>query len=888
MSALYRLASLIRNLFHRSRVEREMDAELSSFVQMLADENTRAGMSPEAARRAARVEVQGVEQVKEEVRGVLAGAPLESVVRDVRFGVRMLLKHPVLSLSVILTFGLGIGLTTTVFGLFEGVFLAGLPFEGAERIMALGSFDPAHDGRFVNYVNVRDFLDLREQQTVFEGLAAYAASRVNITEGDGEPERYAAGLFSPGAFEQLNVRPMLGRTFRRGEDMPGADPVMVLGYDLWRERFGGSRDVLGRELRVHGTIRTIVGVMPEGFAFPRRERLWLPLTTDPSGEWRADGPRYRVIGRLREGTSSDEARAQVATLAARLERPRAGSDRAPAISTQPFMEAEMAGTIPPAFLAMLGAAFGVLLIACANVTNLLLAHSAARSREVTIRTALGASRGRVARQLVIEVLILAGVGTPLGLGLAASGLSWVTAALAAGEGENVPFWMTFGLDWLVLLFAAGVTLLAGVASSLVPAMRAANADVTGVLKDGGRGLSSLRMGSFSSALVVAEVAVSCALLVVSGLVIQSVVRLNTVNWSFATKDIFTAAVALPRLDYPDSAARAAFHERLLPRLAAIPGVEAVTLAEQLPALGVGRTVLEVQGRSYARDSDYPRSWFAAVGPGYFETFQARVLQGREFAAGDRKGTLPVALVNESFARRHFPGGDPLGRHIRLGRRDTTVQWLTVVGVVPDMCMQGVYDPTGDPAGFYVPIAQSGSSGFVNLVLRTRGEPMALTPDVRAAVKSLDPNLPISDVRSMESSLRRATWYYRDMGGIFVVFGFAALFLASVGLYGVMSFAVTRRTHEMGVRMALGADGSQLVWLVLRKGVVLLAIGLAIGLAIAALAAGTLVVALFGVQPRDPVVFGAVVASLALVGLAATLVPAHRVTRVNPVVALGAE
>jgi len=887
MSVLYRLASLFRNLFRRARVEREMDTELEGFVRMLADEKERSGMSPVDARRAALVEVGGVEQVKEEARSARAGALIETIARDVRFGVRMALKHPVLSLSVVLTFGLGIGLTTAVFGFIEGLFLKGLPFEGADRIVALGHFDAQQGGRFVRSLNVRDFLDLRERQTVLEGLAAYYGSRVNVSLDGGEPERYLAGFYTAGTFEQLNVRPALGRTFRRGEDTPGADPVVILGYDLWRERFGGSGDVLGRPLRVHGTVRTIVGVMPQGFAFPGRERLYVPLQLDPFAPWKANGPSYQVIGRLPEGRAVREAQTELATLASRLERRGAGSERAPAITGLPFMASQRQRGAPAAVFAMLAAALGVLLIAASNVTNLLLARASARSREVAVRTALGATRWRVVLQLVVEVLVLAGAGAVVGLGLAASGLAWFSSALAAGE-EDVKAWISFGLDGRVFWFAAFVTLLAGLASSLVPALRTASADPISVLKDGSGGSSGLRMGRLSSALIMGEVAVSCVLLIACGLMVRSVVRLGTVDLPFATRSIFTASLTLPRLDYLDEGARAAFYERLQARLEAIPGVEAAALSFSLPGSTSSEGPVEIEGRPYSRPSDYTRAQEAVAGPRYFETFGVAVARGRQFEVSDRRGALPVAVVNERFVRRHFPDGQAIGRRFRPGRGDTTAAWLTVVGVVPDLLMQGFEELTEDPAGYYTPIAQRAWSGTVCLALRVRGDPMARTSDVRAAVRSLDPNLPLSDVRSMDSHVRRRTWFFRDFGAVFVTFGLSALLLASMGLYGVISFSVARRAREMGVRMALGAVGSQLVWLVLRKGAALLAIGLAIGLALAVPTAGTLSVFLFQVEPRDPLVFGAVVATLVGVGLLAAYVPARRVTKVNPVVALSAE
>ena len=897
MSALYRLASLIRNFFHRSQVEREMDAELESFVQMLADENTRAGMSPEEARRAARVEVQGVEQVKEEARAVRAGALIETIWRDLRYGVRMALKHPVLSLSVVLTFGLGVGPPAFVFGFVEGLLWSEPPFESPERILALGRWDPAREGRFNFGVSARDFLELREQQEVFEGLAAFShGGEVNFAEPGGAPEGGMAASFSAGVFEQLKVRPVLGRTFRADDERPGADPVVVIGHRTWRERFGTSPDVLGRELRVHGTVRTVVGVMPEGFGFPRGADLWLPLRIDRSASPAAGGPYYSVIGRLKAGVSLSQAQAHVATLASRLDRPRAGSDPLPPLTALPWGAAGRAAngvnSIPPLFVALFAAALGVLLVAGANVANLLLSRESSRRHEIAVRMALGASRWRVARQLVTEVAILAAAGAALGLGLALSGLVWFTS-LAGADANEVFDFAAFGLDWRAFSFALCAALATGIGSSLVPALLTAKAGPAGALSAGGRGGSTMKRGRFSASLIFAETAASCALLVFSGLVFRSALRLTGEVLPFAPDSIVTARLVLPRLDYPDSAATAAFRERLLPRLASLPGVVAATAGDRLPDAMGDPYALEVEGRSYARDSDHPLTQVAAIGPDYFETFRASTLLGREFHDGDRLGSLPVAVVNESFVRRHFPEGEVLGRQFRLGRRGSrewspATQWLTVVGVVPDMFRMGRNNTRRDPAGLYLPLAQGASGPRLSLALRANRAPGALTRDVRAAVGSLDPNLPLLDVKTMREVMSLQNWGTRATSRMFEVFGLAALFLTCVGIYGVVSFSVTNRTHEMGVRMALGAGRAGLVWLALQRSVALLAAGVAAGLALAAPVAGALRPLLHGVRPIDPLVYGGVVAVMGLVGGLAALVPARRVTRVDPVVALGAE
>jgi predicted permease len=431
---------------------------------------------------------------------------------------------------------------------------------------------------------------------------------------------------------------------------------------------------------------------------------------------------------------------------------------------------------------------------------------------------------------------------------------------------------------------------------LVPSLQASRTDINRALNDESRGSSSSSANKITGGLVIAEVAMSCGLLIAAGLMINSVVRLRTTDLPFATEGVFTARINLPVLEYPDTVSRLQFYAQLLPRLEAIPGVRAATLSDGLPASGNGTRIFEVEGGTYSEQADLPIAREGIVTPGYFRTFGTEILQGRAFDVTDRAGALPVAVVNSTFVRNFFPEGEPLGRRIRMLAHqgssswtlDGNAEWLTVVGVVPDMRMEGFGDNTQSPAGFYIPIAQSGVGDFVSIALRTDGAPMDKTSDVRAAVLSIDPNLPIFNVSSMEEVMDQQTWFYRVFGTLFVAFGVAALFLAAVGLYGVMSFAVARRTPEMGIRLALGAEGGQLISLMMRKGIVQMGVGLVIGLGLAALAAGPLQMVLFEVNARDPMVFGVVVATLASVGLFASFVPARRVSKLDAVVALDPE
>jgi predicted permease len=464
-------------------------------------------------------------------------------------------------------------------------------------------------------------------------------------------------------------------------------------------------------------------------------------------------------------------------------------------------------------------------------------------------------------------------------------MRWFTQAVSVNP---PPFWITFDLDYRVMFFVVGLIVLASAFAGALPAMHAARVSAGAALKDDSRSSTGAQLGRFSSGLVVAELALSCGLLIAAGLMIKSVVQLRNLDMPFAIDDILTARIDLPRAAYPDSPASIRFFERLLPKLQAVPGVQSAALSDGLPAAGNGIITVRIEGQAYQQDTDYPLAREGIVTAGYFETFRTRVLSGREFTTSDDATSQPVAIVNQSFARTHFPVADPLGRQIMRIRPSTTEPWLTIVGVVPDLLMEGIGNNNASPAGYYIPIPQSDVENGVRMALRTHGDPAGITSSVRAAVVALDPDLAIYDVRTMRWVIDRQTWFYTVFGTFFMAFGFCALFLAAAGLYGVMSFAVTQRTREMGVRSALGAQGRQLVLLVMRKSVIQLAIGLALGLAIALLASGALQPVLYRVDPRDAMVFAAVVLTLGIASLLASFLPARRVTKIDPVTALGSD
>jgi putative ABC transport system permease protein len=804
-----------------------------------------------------------------------------TVLQDLRFGARLLVKKPALAAITVVTLALGIGLTTLMFSLVNVAILKGLPFEATERLVSVAQTDLSRGWENLS-VRIHDFEEWREQQRAFEGLAGYSTGTFNVSGAEGA-ERYDGAWVTDRTFELLRVRPILGRTFHAAETLPGAEAVTIIGYRMWQDRFGGDPGVLGQTVRINGEAATIVGVMGDGFMFPMAQMMWLPERRSAAQFQREQpgAPYLTVFGRLLPGVGLDDASVQIATIGQRQAAAYPETHENLAAYVQPLAESYIPKEPRRLLMVMLGAVFGVLLIACVNVANLLLGQAALRAKEVGIRTALGAGRARIAVQFLTEPLALATVGAVLGLGIAWVGLRLFENAIAA---TNPPYWLDFGIDGTVLLFVVVVTLVSTLLSGVLPAIRASGSNVSEVLKDETRGASSLRGGRLTRGLVILELAVSMMLLVGAGLMIRSVTELATIDFGFDTTAVFTARFGLPEADvgYADPASRIRFFEAVEARLAEEPQIVAATLTSSLPGSWSNMNRVALEGRSYERLDDYPMTRSAVVTPGFFETFHAPILRGRGFGASDGLSSLPVTVVNRSFEDRHFPDGDALGSRIRLGGPDSEQPWVTIVGVVRDLHMGGPQNE--EPEGLYLPLAQE-SARFLSVAARSHGPPAALTPRVRDAVAAVDSDIPIYWPRTLAEGIAQQTWFFRVFGVLFMVMGFVALFLAAIGLYGVMSFSVSRRTREMGVRMALGAGAGDVLRLVMRQGAVELATGLAIGLLLAWGLSTLLTGFLFGVSPRDPVTFAATLVVLVVTGLVAAWVPARRATRVDPLVAL---
>jgi putative ABC transport system permease protein len=813
-----------------------------------------------------------------------------SIWRDFRYGLRMLARAPGHTVAATLALSLGIGLTTATFSIVYGAMVRGLPFEHAERLMSLRTRNPSHD-RVGEAVGVHDYLDWCKRQRSFEGLAAFSNGTVTVS-GDSHPERVNGATLTANALGLLRVKPILGRGFQPGEDRPGAAAVALVGYQLWQDHYNGDPRIVGKSVRINGQPTTVVGVMPQDFRFPISEQLWTPQVLDPNKTERGKAELLMVFGRLRPALNRERAQTEMETIekALAVEYPRTNGGWT--ASVEPYIDAFMSPDIRRMFLTMLCAVCAVLLIACINVASLILSRAAQRTREVAIRCALGAGRALVMRQILMESLTLALLGAVAGIGLAWLGIGFFNAALVT---LKPPFWMRIALDPPALGFALGATVAAALISGLVPALQVSRTQLGDVLKDEGRGSTSLRLGLLTRVVVVAELALSCTLLVTAGLMVKSILRAQTTSYGFDTAHLLTARVPLFEANYPRPSDRGAFFQRLIDRLAERPGVAAVGATTTLPSVLWGSDAFAVDGKAYPTENDYPAAHSDVVSAGLFATLGVRPLAGREFERQDTATSLPVVLVNQALARKMWPHESPLGRRLRMVNSNAgnggwvlgsdprrQEPWRTVIGVVPDLRLYGINDK--QPEGLFLPLSQVGGIR-VSLVVRTRQEPLSLAETVRAEVAVLDKDTPIYFVKTMEQAVVEDRFFNDLFGSLFVIFGLSALVLAAVGIYGVIAFSVGRRTQEIGLRMALGAQRGAVLRMLVRQGAIQLAIGMLLGLPVAFGASRLLAGVLYDVQPGDPTVFAAVVITLSMVAMVACLVPGQRALEVDPAVAL---
>ena len=797
---------------------------------------------------------------------------------DFRYAIRMLRKTPGIAAIAILALALGTGLPTIMFTIVNGV-LRDLPVEQGDRVMHLYRTDPAA-GRKITSVSHHDFADWRAQQTSFEDIAGFSSEDVTLSGADIRPLRRNGAFVTANTFDVLRVTPILGRNFSAEDESPASPLVVIISYTVWQNRFAADPDVLGQILSVDGELRAVVGVMPERFHFPFSEDLWFPLPVQLDGK-RGEGPYLQVVGRLADGVSIENARAELSTIAARLAEEYPETNGGFSADAMGYTASQMGQELARGLYTMLGAVSFVLLIACANVANLLLARAVTRGREIAVRTALGAGRLRVVSQFLIEAFVITAIGGVLGTTVAFVGVRLFNQRMAPFIGVS---WIDIRIDGAVLSFVVAVVVVGSLAAGVLPALQASGTNLNDVLKDESRGISSLRLGRFSRGLVIGEVALSCALLVVSGLMIKGVLSLRAIDLGMPVQEIVTGEVELPRQVYTTPESRVQFFEELERRIQNVPGVVAVAMMSDIPATGGSRWPVLVGNQPLG--AELPRVGGMSVTPSFLNVLDAPIIDGRGFREQDRIGTEPVVLINESFAHRCFPDQRPVGRTIRIGRNATDQPPRTIVGVVPDLFAGGIAEEDGNGPGIYLPLAQNAHVSMQVMVRAVDGaDPVALTSQIRAAIESLDRTLALMDVDRVDRIIARGTLVFEVFGKLFLFFGLAALFLASIGLYGVMAFTVSQRTREWGVRMALGAQGSDVVLLVLKQGLKQLIVGLAAGLVIAAALSVPMADIFYQVEPWDGSIFAIIAVILTATGLLAIFLPARRATQVDPLEAL---
>jgi putative ABC transport system permease protein len=858
-----------------------MEEEMRQHVELEAEELARRGVPVEEARRRALVTFGGVDRYREE--GWEARRPrwLEDLARDLRYSLRSLRRAPAFTIMAVLCVGLAIGVTTTIFAVVNGVLLRPLPYPDDEQLVSVYAANPARDATGVN-ISRPDFDVWQRESYSFAQLGMWTWSTLTLSGGE-EAERVDAADVTPNLFPLLGVQPALGRGFVAGEDGGGRENVLLLSWGLWQRRFGGDRGVLGRRVAVDDVPYTVVGVMPERFAFPATGQAWRPLVRDPVND--AHGNRFYAgaLGRLRSGVTLAAARAEMARISRDLARAHPADNGDWEAELVPLRE-DLVGNLRRPLLVLLGAVGCVLLIACGNVANLSLVRGAGRSRELAVRATIGAGRGRVVRQLLTESLTVAVLGALLGGALAAVGVRFAGRAFP----NDVPFFVTLGVDRTVLAFVALLAFLTAALFGLLPAWRAGDLQLSSALRDGAAGAGEgRRRVRLRAALVVVEVALSLVLMTGAGLLVKSYLALAGTDLGFAPRGVLSFRVTLPKTRYPHHAQRVAFYDQLLARLAGLPGVESAGAAQGTPFSGWDvQAGIAVENRPAPPPGQEVVALYQNVTPGFFRTMGVSLLRGRGLVAADDDPEAPVVLVNESFARATFGDADPLGARVKIGDLQSEEPWATIVGVVRDYRHYRLPQPMG-PAMYYP--FHAWSSRTETLVLRTRREdPTSLLPAVREVLRGLDRDVPPYQVATLDQTVARTLWRQRLQGQLLGVFAVLALLLSLVGLYGLVAYTVAQRRREIGVRVALGATRAQVLGVVVGQGARLALRGIALGLLVALPASRLLADLLYEVRPYDLATFVVIPALLAMVAVVASCLPAMSAARLAPQTALRAE
>jgi putative ABC transport system permease protein len=862
--------------FWRQRKDEELDAEIRSHLDAAIRDWIERGESPHEARLNALREFGNLGLVKEVTREMWGWATLERLGQDLRFGLRMLWKNPGFSLVAILTLALGIGTNTAIFSIVNGVLLRPLPFPNAERLVYFESIKPDRDIKD-GHISMPDYFDWQSQADAFESISLIYVARIVVTGDNTEPEFIPFSVVPVNFFQTMGVHPIMGREFVKEDRAKGAQPVAIISYGLWQRRFGANPNVLGSPIMLGGTRCIIIGVMPGGFDYyPSKIQIWAPLYVSPNG--RRDNRFYRAVARLKPWATIAGAQSQMDTINARLQQQYVETNAGWSVRLH-NLQAWTTRDIRTSLLLLLGAVGFVLLIACANIANLLLARATARRKEITVRTALGAGRWRIVRQLLTESSLLAITGGVVGLALSI----FLTKLLIAISPADLARLDQVGLDARVLGFTVGVIGLVGLLFGLAPALQASKPDLNDALKEGGRGSrEGYGRNRVRAILVVSEIALSLLLLIGAGLLIKSFMMLRDVNAGFDQHNVLTMYIGLPGDRYK-AEQQATFFRELTKRASALPGVESAGAASALPLSGVGFLVgrsFIPEGRPLVPEESFQTEYFVQAGD-YFQTMRIPIKAGRTFTDHDTAETAPVVVINETAARRVFPGQDPIGKRIIVWRDEKFAR--EIVGVVGDVKAAALDEEV--PSQIYVPHAQDPGWGQLGLAVRAKGEPEALTSQVRGVIHSLDKDQPPFNIRTMDQAFSESVAKTRLVMLLFGVFSMFALLLASIGIYGVIAYSVAQRTHEIGIRLALGAQTTDVRRMIVTQGMILTLTGAGLGLAGAFAATRVMRGLLYGVSATDPLIFIGVSLLLTVVALLACYIPARRATKVDPMIAL---
>lgn len=871
-----------RRFFRRELTERKLDSELRFHLEQQIADLIAAGMTPEQARRQAQIEFGGLDRTKEECRNVGSAHSVETLFQDVRYGSRQLRRSPGFTIIAILTLAFGIGANAVIFSAVNSVLLRPLPYPNSNRLVQVWSTNP-HTNRWGDWVSYPDFLDWRAENKVFEGLVAYRTWLTNITGGD-HPDALFTVLASSSLFSVLQSQPVLGRSFLPDEDKPGRNHVVVLSDTLWRSRFGSDPHLVGKAVVINGESYTVIGIMPPRFKFPLglpeglAPSAWLPLGLDSSQSDRGSH-NYRVVGRLSPGVTLSRAQSDMEAIARSLaqEYP---ADQSLGVKVA-GLEENVTSEVRPALLVLLGAVGLVLLIACANVGNLLLSRAVARQREVALRLAIGANRSRIVKQMLTESVLLALIGGGVGQLLAFQGLR-VLIKLA----PSVPRLQDSTVDGRVLIFCSLLSVATGILFGLVPAFQASRIHLNEALKQSG---PSRRLGSgipIRRVVVVTEMALALMLLIGAGLLIRSFARLSNVELGFNPQNVLTAMTMLPESRYSAPNRQAAFFKEAIRRIEALPGVESVAAADSVPLLTNDTGSVSVEGRPEPKLGGV---WIQAerpkITPGYFRAMGIPLLRGRTFTWADNETSLPVAIVSEAAARLYWPNEDAIGKRVSVDEDDESegrIVWRQVIGVVGDVRQDGLADKVRPSV--YTPFSQL-PTPFAALIVKCRIDPGSLADPLRRQLMVVDKDQPLFSIQPMPEVVADSVSNRAFQTVLLSLFAAVAMTLAAIGIYGVMSHSAAQQTREIGIRMALGAQKRDTLRLVVSQGMFLALLGVSIGV-IAALALTRFMSSLlYGVKPTDPMTFIGVSLVLAAVSLVASYVPARRAAKVDPMVAL---